>query len=58
MTYDAIWQQLLRKKPALANDNATVCFTSASLQKLLRQVYEQGRKTGSSPLSFLRDIGL
>lgn len=45
MTFKEIWAQLLRKNADLANADAKVEFTSANLEMLLRQVYEQGQKS-------------
>lgn len=45
MTFDAIWQQLCKKKPSLCKDDNTVEFKSANLKTLLRQVYDQGAKS-------------
>lgn len=48
MTFDEIWNQLLRKSPSLAKDESTVEFRADNLKLLLRQVYEQGEKQGQS----------
>lgn len=45
MTFDAIWEQLRRKNPALSKGDSTVEFRSDNLKTLLRQVYEQGVKS-------------
>lgn len=42
VTFDQIWESLLRKSPRLANDRTLVEFEAAALRRLLRQVYEQG----------------
>ena len=42
MTFDQIWSQLTRKKPALERDDTVVEFTAGNLRRLLMQAYEQG----------------
>lgn len=42
MTFDQIWEQLVRKQPKLDQDDSMVEFTADNLRWLLRQVYEQG----------------
>jgi len=54
MTFKEIWAQLCRKQPALQNPQTTVEFTSENLQSLLKQVYEQGKK--SQPASSTSSI--
>jgi hypothetical protein len=47
MTFEAIWQQLCSKKPALKTPETKIVeFTSQNLKALLRQVYEQGERHG------------
>lgn len=46
MGFDDIWNQLLAKKPALSDDEATFVCPVANLRKLLRQVYDQGYERG------------
>lgn len=64
MTFDQIWNQLLKKSSDLADPQAKVEFSSENLKALLRQVYEQAEKTGaekskqdSSPNMFDRMFG-
>ena len=45
MTFDEIWNQLLRKRPELGDGGATIELTADNLRQLLRQVYEQGQKS-------------
>jgi hypothetical protein len=45
MTFKQIWDQLLRKSPKLSNDQAEVTFKSDNLKALLKQVYDQGKKS-------------
>jgi hypothetical protein len=45
VTFDAIWLQLCDKSIHLTNDEAVVEFRSKNLKILLRQVYEQGRRS-------------
>lgn len=49
MKFQDIWNQLLRKRPALADSEKVVEFRPAALKMLLEQVYEQGVKAGSPP---------
>ena len=46
MNMKQIWEQLCKKNDRLKDSGATVEFSSANLQQLLEQVYEQGKKTG------------
>jgi len=58
MTFDQIWNQLIQKQPRIADGDSVVEFTSVNLRKLLKQVYEQGRKSAESkpdPLGPFRD---
>lgn len=48
MTFQDIWNQLVRKNPAIAENGKTVEFQSENLKRLLRQVYEQGERKGKS----------
>lgn len=48
MTFQQIWSQLVKKDPDLAKPDAKVEFTSENLERLLRQVYDQGMKTGKA----------
>lgn len=42
MTFPDIWRSLVRKDHRLENGSAIVEISSDNLQKLLRQVYDQG----------------
>lgn len=48
MTFDEIWESLVRKKPDLDRPHAKAEFTSGALKRLLRQVYEQGQKSSDA----------
>lgn len=45
MTFNQIWDQLCSKKPSLKRADSTLEFKPENLKALLRQVYEQGRKS-------------
>lgn len=47
MTFEDIWGQLLRKRPALAESDKVIEFRPAALKMLLEQVYDQGAKAGA-----------
>jgi hypothetical protein len=53
VTFNQLWDQLVRKKPDLSDDGAKVTITSLSLKAMLRQAYEQGQlsKPASSAVS-------
>jgi len=55
MTFDEIWAQLCAKKPSLKDPASQAVFTSEQLEKLLRQVYEQGAKLEKRNQAF-RDL--
>lgn len=44
MTFKQIWEQLVRKRPELANDDTRTEFTAGNLKQLLEQVYDQAQK--------------
>lgn len=56
MTFIEIWNQSVRKKPALADGSARVEFTSDNLYLLLEQVYEQGKKAATKTAPSFKDI--
>ena len=43
--FEDIWEQLRRKRPTLDDPGSVVEISSGSMKKLLRQVYDQGRKS-------------
>lgn len=52
MTFDEIWKQLCKKQPGLTDPFAIVEFDSASLRRLLLQVYEKGRESAPKESGF------
>ena len=44
MTFPELWANLESKKPRLKDPAATLAMTSAALQRLLKQVYDEGAK--------------
>lgn len=46
MTFNDIWNQLVRKQPKLTDSDTVVEFKTANFKRLLEQVYEQGKKAG------------
>lgn len=44
MLFNDAWQQLVKKQPTLADDDAVIEIESKNLYNLLRQFYEQGQK--------------
>lgn len=50
MEFSEIWNRLTTKNPKLNNPGSTIELTSDNLQKLLKQVYEQGFASGASPI--------
>jgi len=56
MRLDEIWKQLVKKRPALANDNATVTIRVGKLHKLLRQVYRAGLESGQAADELFRTL--
>ena len=50
MGFDKIWNHLLAKKPALADDEATFKCSVANFRTLLRQVYDQGYEHGKQQM--------
>lgn len=44
-TFHDIWASLVRKRPALANDEAEITIKAINLRALLRQVYEKGQES-------------
>ena len=55
MTFDDIWNQLVRKQPKLKSSEAVVEVKAAKLKSLLRQVYAQGQKSVPARKSGLLD---
>jgi hypothetical protein len=47
MTFDEIWDQLKKKQPLLGKDDSTVEFRPRNLKLLLRQIYDQGKASGT-----------
>lgn len=45
MDFKDIWAQLVRKNAALADTGSRIEFTSGNLERLLRQVYDRGKKS-------------
>lgn len=56
MKFSDLWDSLIKKKPDLSDDNATVTIKSSALKKLLYQSYEQGAKQGASVLDKPGDV--
>jgi hypothetical protein len=46
MSADTLWLDLVRKRPALANEAVTVEITAANLRKLTAQFYRAGHRDG------------
>ena len=44
MSFNDLWQALVRKRPPLANESITIEMTPANLRKLCEQMYDQGVK--------------
>lgn len=44
MLFNDAWQQLVHKKPMLADDDTVIEIKSKNFYTLLRQFYEQGQK--------------
>lgn len=42
MSFTEFWQQLLTKRPKLAEPDATIEITADNLKRLLHQTYDQG----------------
>lgn len=63
MTFPDLWNTLCRKRPALADPEVTVEFTTGALRRLLEQVYVKGveaereSKTSNILDSLLRGMG-
>ena len=56
MTFDDIWNALVAKSGKLTNDEVEVTFKAGNLKKLLRQVYDQGRKQEAGVQKTMRDL--
>lgn len=48
MTFQALWDQLRNKRPALDRSDSTLEFKPENLKKLLRQVYDVGHQSGKA----------
>lgn len=51
MSFQEIWQQLVRKQPKISDDDSEIIFKAGNLRHLLRQVYEQGQASSKPAAS-------
>ena len=45
--FESLWDQLVKKRPLLKNDDSEVTISAANLKSLLQQFYDQGGKSAS-----------
>jgi hypothetical protein len=46
MTFENLWQALVRRNARLQNPDSTVTMTAANFRKALAQAYEHGQQEG------------